>query len=95
MRVAGALLTVFCLLLGFTLWLWPADVSVLGTTAACGLPIREVIGSQEIVSDQLTADLMNECRAESIPRVLLGLVVWLVGGGAGAIMLTTQGGPRP
>jgi hypothetical protein len=96
MRVAGSLLLVVCVLFGFGLWLWPAHVTVLGTTAACDPPIRVVLGSQQIVSDQLTADILNECRAESIPRVLLGLVVVLIGGGAAGVMLTERAaGARP
>lgn len=94
MRVAGWLIFVAGLIIMAVLSLMPAEVSILGTTGSCGIPVTR-IGSHSSSDDSLTASLQQECIDRSGERVLAGLVIGGIAVVAGLLMVrasTARGG---
>ncbi|WP_435055927.1 hypothetical protein [Micromonospora aurantiaca (nom. illeg.)] len=92
MKVAGALTMIFGIIAGIVLCLLPASVSVLGTSVSCGPPIVRLVAPNTAgAEDSLTAALMQDCRSQSAVRSFLGLAVFAVSVGGGAIMLVVAG----
>lgn len=93
MRIAGALLLAIGLMLATGVALYPAHASVLGTSVSCGLP---VVAAFNHAQDSAGADgaIAQECRAESFPRLLIAVVLYVISV-VGGVLMIALGGSRP
>ncbi|MEU5781393.1 hypothetical protein [Micromonospora lupini] len=96
MKATGALMMVLGIIAGIVLLLLPANVSVFGTSVSCAPPVIQLVASDTGVSDDpITASVTQDCKSQSVVRCILGLAVFAVAVGGGAIMLVIGNGSRP
>jgi len=86
MKIAGALTLVVGIMLAAFLFLLPTSGSILGISYSCGTPIATIFASTEH-KDPLDKAVVDECKKQSMERVVVGGVVGGIGIVAGAVML--------
>jgi hypothetical protein len=85
-RVAGALVLVFGLLLAAGLSLAPTHVTVLGTTGSCGIPVFRAI-APNTATDPTEHELTDQCKSQSIARLIEAVILGALLCTAGVVML--------
>ena len=90
MKTAGALTIIVGVLAGLVLLLLPAEITVLGTSASCGPPVVGLVAAAP-ADDSISAALVRDCKSRSVVRCFLGVVVFAIATGGGAIMLVVSG----
>ncbi|WP_157546012.1 hypothetical protein [Hamadaea tsunoensis] len=67
--------------------LLPAEVSVLGTSGSCGLPISTAFKAVDSSQDEFTQGIAKECKDRSVQRLILGGVIAVIVGFTGLGLL--------
>lgn len=90
-RVAAPLTLITALAVTGILWMMPVDISVLGTTGACGpAVIAAVLPADHYGPTEMDASLAASCRAEGLPLSIVGGIVGVAGIAAAMVLWITN-----
>ncbi len=85
-KVSGALVLIFGLLLGAGLCLIPTHITVLGTSADCGPPILRAVTPND-ATNAIDRSLTDQCISQSASRLFIAVVLGGITSVAGLVML--------
>jgi hypothetical protein len=80
------LVLTFGLLLGAGLLFVPTHITVLGTSGSCGVPIVRAFAPNN-ATDEIERELIDQCKSQSVARVIAGALLGGIAVTAGALML--------